>query len=496
MKVPAVSDNTKFYYVQYLILLSHIPFILFFPFTLTAPTQSSSRIFPTLDSILHNPSVLNNSTSNISSMSESVAISTRAVRSPPVLTGGGAEDENSTLATSVTSATLTSTVYTGNTYPLSRNTATNHLIPGVIGEHVSTDEQAQDHEVIIKDNTNTDAILLNPDNNTGNDDYIRSGSPLTLPSMSGINSVSAASVNTNRTSASALTEVAVASSREFRSSRARAAAATAATRLQSPPPAEGIPELIVENNSDDINNESEDHDTKLQTQNSNIIHSNNNSKNVGDEDDIGNTSRSGSPLTVPSMSGIASVTPSDIQSVGTNFSVVTTVTNQAIAPSRDFRSRRAAAAAQLAASAVNEQQQQVAVGVSSTSNVGGGGVLARPLTNRVVSFVKSATARRQQQQQQNANVGSGYLVAGGGGGLSTSGINLSNTSASMENILEGAQVIFGNSASGSILRGEGDSLTVPDELDNLSVDALFAGASARWREEYEARLDAIQKRLS
>lgn len=41
----------------------------------------------------------------------------------------------------------------------------------------------------------------------------------------------------------------------------------------------------------------------------------------------------------------------------------------------------------------------------------------------------------------------------------------------------------------------GDSVTIPDELDNLSdmVDTFASGAT-RWREEYEARLDAIQKR--
>jgi len=43
----------------------------------------------------------------------------------------------------------------------------------------------------------------------------------------------------------------------------------------------------------------------------------------------------------------------------------------------------------------------------------------------------------------------------------------------------------------------GDSITMPDELDgdNLSdVADTFASSSRLWREEYEARLDAIQKR--
>ncbi len=41
----------------------------------------------------------------------------------------------------------------------------------------------------------------------------------------------------------------------------------------------------------------------------------------------------------------------------------------------------------------------------------------------------------------------------------------------------------------------GDSITMPDELDNLSdVADEFATRARSWRDEYEARLDAIQKR--
>jgi len=40
-----------------------------------------------------------------------------------------------------------------------------------------------------------------------------------------------------------------------------------------------------------------------------------------------------------------------------------------------------------------------------------------------------------------------------------------------------------------------DEVTVPDELDNLSdVAETFARSANQWREEYEARLDAVQKR--
>jgi len=43
----------------------------------------------------------------------------------------------------------------------------------------------------------------------------------------------------------------------------------------------------------------------------------------------------------------------------------------------------------------------------------------------------------------------------------------------------------------------GDSITMPDEFDNLSDAAdEFANRARIWRDEYEARLDAIQKRFS
>ena len=41
-----------------------------------------------------------------------------------------------------------------------------------------------------------------------------------------------------------------------------------------------------------------------------------------------------------------------------------------------------------------------------------------------------------------------------------------------------------------------DSITMPDELDNLSdVADVFADRARSWREEYESRLDAISKRF-
>lgn len=44
--------------------------------------------------------------------------------------------------------------------------------------------------------------------------------------------------------------------------------------------------------------------------------------------------------------------------------------------------------------------------------------------------------------------------------------------------------------------GGGDSITMPDELDNVSdIADAFSNSARVWREEYEARLDAIHKRL-
>lgn len=43
--------------------------------------------------------------------------------------------------------------------------------------------------------------------------------------------------------------------------------------------------------------------------------------------------------------------------------------------------------------------------------------------------------------------------------------------------------------------GAGDSITMPDELDNISdIADVFNDRARRWREDYEKRLEAIQKR--
>ena len=63
-----------------------------------------------------------------------------------------------------------------------------------------------------------------------------------------------------------------------------------------------------------------------------------------------------------------------------------------------------------------------------------------------------------------------------------------------------AAVSFGEGFSANDSAYGGDSLTMPDEIDTFSdaagVVESFASSSSAWREEYEARLDAIQKRFS
>lgn len=105
----------------------------------------------------------------------------------------------------------------------------------------------------------------------------------------------------------------------------------------------------------------------------------------------------------------------------------------AVAPSRSFGTRRANAAASIANAEVSGHQ---------------GG--SRSMADRVVSFTSTSDQQlagdQQHPQQEND--------------------------------------------------GGGDSITMPDELDNLSdIADAFSNSARAWREEYESRLDAIQKRM-
>lgn len=419
------------------------------------PTQSSNRHIPNLESILLNPLVLNNSNH---STAESMANTTRAIRGPPD-PANNMEDENSTLATSVTSATWTSTVVTGATSLLNTNTSRGGShITGAIGEHSSYNT---DHTHEENDQSSKEVIHISLKEGEEEDNNVRqrdqSNSPLTVPSMSGLASI-ASSVGTTLATGSMVTTAAVAPSRSFRSRRAAAAATQLAN--YGIRDREGVIPSHVKTNRNPTRN-LPDMEEDIQKDGEEIA---------------SRRSRSNSPLTLPSMGGINSVAPSLSGTSINATSLATAATTGAVAPSRDFRSRRAAAAAHLAASAVNERAGSTSIANNTNTNpqppnliIGGVGVLSagnpRPLTNRVVSFVHSSE-------------------------------DAMNVSGSED--MEGAQVVFtGGSMGGSILRGEMDSLTVPEELDNLSdIDAAFANSSVRWREEYEARLDAIQKRWS
>jgi hypothetical protein len=53
---------------------------------------------------------------------------------------------------------------------------------------------------------------------------------------------------------------------------------------------------------------------------------------------------------------------------------------------------------------------------------------------------------------------------------------------------------FPNQQQAAITVADSDSITMPDVLDNLSLSDAVASAPDTWRQEYEARLDALQKR--
>jgi len=101
------------------------------------------------------------------------------------------------------------------------------------------------------------------------------------------------------------------------------------------------------------------------------------------------------------------------------------------------------------------------------------------MANRVVSFTPDIVAEASGGPMSSHPGGGQYvvgggtigMVGGGGGGGSSTGYNEPG--------------------------GANDSITMPDELDNLSqselADSLVTSVRL-WREEYEARLDALQKR--
>jgi len=145
-------------------------------------------------------------------------------------------------------------------------------------------------------------------------------------------------------------------------------------------------------------------------------------------------SRSQSPLTVQS----AATGTLSVASASLGPSILSTA---AVAPSRSFGTRRANAAAAIA-----------------NAEVLSGG--SRSMANRVVSFTNNDLALASAQSS----------IMAGAGGLPSPQLQEND--------------------------GGGDSITMPDELDNFSdIADAFSNSARAWREEYEARLDAINKRL-
>jgi len=143
-------------------------------------------------------------------------------------------------------------------------------------------------------------------------------------------------------------------------------------------------------------------------------------------------SRSQSPLTVQSYATGAQ----SVASASLGPSIISTA---AVAPPRSFGTRRANAAAAIA----NAEVMMVAG--------------SRSMANRVVSFT-------------------------------TNDLNALQATSNQQSIME-VPLPQEND-------GGGDSITMPDELDNFSdVADAFSNSARAWREEYEARLDAIHKRL-
>lgn len=146
-------------------------------------------------------------------------------------------------------------------------------------------------------------------------------------------------------------------------------------------------------------------------------------------------SRSQRPLTV--QSAVAASLGQDYslgpQSVASANFDQSILSTVAVAPSRSFGTRRMNAA--------------IAAANASNSNNSEG----RPLANRVVSFT-------------------------------TNDLNVTEEENQLAPHLEND--------------GGGDSITMPDELDNFSdIADTFSNSARAWREEYEARLDAVLKRL-
>jgi hypothetical protein len=176
-------------------------------------------------------------------------------------------------------------------------------------------------------------------------------------------------------------------------------------------------------------------------------------------------SRSQSPLTVQESVAVESVADS---SVAPSF-----VSTAAVAPSRAFSSRRAMAAAQIQAAAANDNSNSIS-GLTSTAATSSA---SRP---RVVSFVHPNMTSNMMEDGDGAAADDEHEDVMDQDQDNLSALGGADSVVSMPlHLLTLTHVVGGTSA------GSASSLDING----------FASSAQKWREEYETRLDSIQKQM-
>merc|ERR1712161_35902 len=94
----------------------------------------------------------------------------------------------------------------------------------------------------------------------------------------------------------------------------------------------------------------------------------------------------------------------------------------------------------------------------------------------------------------NTEVTMGHQV-GGSRSMANRVVSFTHTAGFQENIPDQRSNMAARNQPSQENDGGGDSITMPDELDNFCAAESFSNSARAWREEYEARLDAIHKRL-
>jgi hypothetical protein len=131
----------------------------------------------------------------------------------------------------------------------------------------------------------------------------------------------------------------------------------------------------------------------------------------------------------------------------------------------------------------SRSQSPLTVQSVATASVGPQSVASASVGTSILSTVAVAPARSFRARREAA------ARSWGLGGDASSSRSLANRVVTFTN----DESFF--TPPPEITEAGGDSITMPDELDNLSdIADVFADRARVWREEYEARLDAIQKR--